>query len=176
MTQIRPAPGAWLSQLAVMTLLVGTWLSGDALAQQLSDADRTTLLQRLGARADHFAKISQQIWEFAEVGYQETKSAALLKEELRAAGFAITENIGNIPTAFSAQAGSGSPVIGILGEYDALPGLFQEAVPMKQPARSTKAGHGCGHNLRARLQILFVCQGTGYACCGLHQNLVSGLD
>jgi aminobenzoyl-glutamate utilization protein B len=114
---------------------------------QLAEADRAALIQRLDGRFDHFAGISQRIWEFAEVGYQETKSAALLKEELRSAGFTITENIANIPTAFSAQAGSGGPVIGILGEYDALPGLYQEAVPVKQPARSTRAGHGCGHNL-----------------------------
>jgi aminobenzoyl-glutamate utilization protein B len=114
---------------------------------ELSDQDRNTLIQRLDAKADHYARISRQIWEFAEVGYQETKSAALLKDELRAAGFTITDNVANIPTAFSAQAGSGKPVIGILGEYDALPGLHQETVPVKQPLRSSKAGHGCGHNL-----------------------------
>jgi len=114
---------------------------------QSAGADRAAVLERLDARRDHFVSISQQIWEWAEVGYQETRSAALLKEELRAAGFAITENIAGIPTAFSAQAGSGQPVIGILGEYDALPGLNQEAVPYKQPPRSTKGGHGCGHNL-----------------------------
>src|SRR5262249_22590270 len=102
---------------------------------------------RVDGRAEHMAAVAHQIWEFAEVGYQETKSAALLKEELRAAGFAITENIGRIPTAFSAQAGAGRPVIGILGEYDALPGLQQDAVPVKQPLRSTHPGHGCGHNL-----------------------------
>ena len=114
---------------------------------QLTDSDRATLVQRLDRRAEHLAAMSDQIWEFAEVGYQETKSTALLKEELRGAGFAITENIGRIPTAFSAQAGAGRPVIGILGEYDALPGLQQEAVPLKQPLRSTRPGHGCGHNL-----------------------------
>ena len=114
---------------------------------QLSTADRTDLMQRLAARAAHFGDVSRRIWEFAEVGYKETKSAALLQEELRAAGFAIAENVAGIPTAFSAQAGAGGPVIGILGEYDALPGLFQEAVPAKQPLHSTTPGHGCGHNL-----------------------------
>jgi aminobenzoyl-glutamate utilization protein B len=129
---------------AAVLLSLVTGLSAQG---QLSESDRATLVKRLDGRAEHFAKVSRQIWEFAEVGYQETKSAALLKEELRAAGFAITESIGNIPTAFSAQAGSGAPVIGILGEYDALPGLWQEPVPMRKPERSTKAGHGCGHNL-----------------------------
>ena len=132
------------SVLALALVLV---LLPSASRGQLPEADRQTLIARLDKRAAHDAELAQQIWGFAEVGYQEAKSAALLKEELKAAGFTITENIGNIPTAFSAQAGAGKPVIGILGEYDALPGLFQEAVPVKQPVRSTKAGHGCGHNL-----------------------------
>jgi aminobenzoyl-glutamate utilization protein B len=114
---------------------------------QLSTADRTEVQRRLEARAPHFAGIAQKIWGFAEVGYKETQSAALLREELRAAGFAITDRIAEMPTAFSAQAGGGGPIIGILGEYDALPGLFQEAVPRRQPLRSTMPGHGCGHNL-----------------------------
>lgn len=133
-------------RIPVLALLAAAWFVSQSHGQ-LTDSDRSELIKRLDARADQLAKTSQQIWEFAEVGYQETKSAALLKEELRAAGFAITETIGNMPTAFSAQAGRGGPVIGILGEYDALPGLHQEAVPHKQPARSNKAGHGCGHNL-----------------------------
>lgn len=114
---------------------------------ELPETDRAAITKRLDEKAGHLAEISQKIWEFAEVGYQETQSAALLKEELRAAGFAISENIAGIPTAFSAQAGQGAPIIGILGEYDALPGLAQDNVPVKRPARSTKPGHGCGHNL-----------------------------
>src|SRR3954447_4920989 len=134
------------TRFTTLTLLIVCCLVNSARSQSV-EADRAAVLQRLDTQREHFVTISQQIWEFAEVGYQETRSAALLKEELRAAGFTITENIANIPTAFSAQAGSGTPVIGILGEYDALPGLNQEAVPYKQPPRSTKAGHGCGHNL-----------------------------
>ena len=134
-----------------MKLFLPLVLSGLAFATsafaQLSPADRTALFQRIDARAEHFGEVSRKIWEFAEVGYKETKSAALLRDELRAAGFTITEGVAEIPTAFTAQAGSGGPVIGILGEYDALPGLFQEAVPAKRPLRSTTPGHGCGHNL-----------------------------
>jgi aminobenzoyl-glutamate utilization protein B len=114
---------------------------------QLPAVDRDEVTRRLEGRAEHFGEVSQKIWGFAEVGYKEMQSAALLQDELRAAGFTITEKIGGIPTAFSAQAGSGGPVIGILGEYDALPGLFQEAVPRKQPLHGTTPGHGCGHNL-----------------------------
>jgi aminobenzoyl-glutamate utilization protein B len=135
------------SPFPTLTLsLALTLLAAEANAQ-IADADRATILQRLDSKADHYAALSRRIWEFAEVGYQETQSVALLKDELRAAGFTITETIAGIPTAFSAQAGSGSPVIGILGEYDALPGLEQDSVPYKKPARSTRPGHGCGHNL-----------------------------
>ena len=128
-------------------IVLSTLALSRACLAQLTDADRQALLSRIDARAGHWAGISQQIWEFAEVGYQETRSAELLKGELKAAGFEIKDQIANIPTAFSAQAGEGGPVIGILGEYDALPGLHQEAVPIRQPERSTRAGHGCGHNL-----------------------------
>jgi len=114
---------------------------------QVAPQDRAQVQRRIDAQADHYTKLAHKIWELAEVGYQETESAALLKNELQQAGFKITDRIANIPTAFSAEAGSGGAVIGILGEYDALPGLYQEAVPHKEPARSTKAGHGCGHNL-----------------------------
>jgi aminobenzoyl-glutamate utilization protein B len=132
--------------IATLALLLVAQFGASGRAQ-LSEVDRAALVQRLDGRAEHFTAVAQQIWGFAEVGYQETKSAGLLKEELRRAGFSITESIGHIPTAFSAQAGAGRPVIGILGEYDALPGLYQDAVPVKQPPRSTGPGHGCGHNL-----------------------------
>lgn len=109
--------------------------------------DPSKLLQNMDRRASHFSGLSQQIWELAEVGYKEHKSAALLKSELRSAGFQIQENIAGIPTAFVASWGQGKPIIGILGEYDALPDLSQEAVPEKKSRVAGAAGHGCGHNL-----------------------------
>lgn len=132
--------------LAAVACILSAVISTGSLAQ-VSKEDRAGVFQRVDGKAEHYAGLAHKIWELAEVGYQETESAALLKDELRRAGFAITDQIANIPTAFSAEAGAGGPVIGILGEYDALPGLYQEAIPHKQPARSTKAGHGCGHNL-----------------------------
>ncbi|MBL8232324.1 MAG: amidohydrolase [Bryobacterales bacterium] len=105
------------------------------------------MLQQMDARAGHFGEISRQIWGFAELGYKETRSAAMLREELRKAGFTIQDNIGGIPTAFTATYGSGKPVIGILGEYDALPGLSQDHVPERKPLVEGGSGHGCGHNL-----------------------------
>jgi metal-dependent amidase/aminoacylase/carboxypeptidase family protein len=86
-----------------------------------------------------FGQISREIWEHPEVGYQETRSAALLRDELKAAGFRITENVAGIPTAFIAEWGAGAPVIGIIGEYDALPGLVAGGRRAAQAARGRRA-------------------------------------
>ncbi|HEX4947852.1 MAG TPA: amidohydrolase [Blastocatellia bacterium] len=109
--------------------------------------DRDEMLRKMDAQAEHYGKLSRQIWEWAEVGYKEKQSANLLKTELRNAGFRIQDNVGDIPTAFTATFGSGKPVIGIMGEYDALPGLSQEDTPEKKVRTPGAAGHGCGHNL-----------------------------
>ena len=101
----------------------------------------------LDAKADHYGQLSRAIWEAAEVGYKETKSSALLRDELKAAGFRIDEGVAGMPTAFVATWGSGKPVIGIMGEFDALPGLSQETVPEQKPRVAGAPGHGCGHNL-----------------------------
>lgn len=92
---------------------------------------------------------AQKIWEYAEVGYKEVKSAGLLEEELRRHGFEVKAGAAGIPTAFVASysAKPGGPVIALLAEYDALPGLSQAAVPVKQVREEVNAGHGCGHNL-----------------------------
>ena len=110
-------------------------------------ADKLDVLRRMDGQTQRFGNIAQRIWEFAEVGYKETKSSELLKSELRKEGFRVQEKTADIPTAFVASWGEGKPVIGILGEFDALPGLFQEAVPEKKPLGFVGPGHGCGHNL-----------------------------
>jgi len=88
-----------------------------------------------------------QIWEYAELGYKETKSASLHVQNLKDAGFTVETGVAGIPTAFVATYGSGSPVIGILAEYDALPGLAQKAVAEKKSIEGKTGGHGCGHHL-----------------------------
>jgi aminobenzoyl-glutamate utilization protein B len=105
------------------------------------------LREFLSARADRDAEVARRIWEYAEVGYQETKSSALLQEELADAGFEVEAGVAGIPTAFVASAGSGKPVIGILAEYDALPGINQDAVAERKPVAGKNAGHACGHHL-----------------------------
>ena len=96
---------------------------------------------------DKYIQLSDEIWQYAELGYTEQKSAAAHIAFLKSAGFTVREGVASIPTAFVTEAGSGGPVIGILGEFDALPGLSQQAVPFKQTAKDTTAGHGCGHHL-----------------------------
>lgn len=117
---------------------------GFALPTRLS-ADE--LLDRIDSQRAKYVEIASKIWRWAEVGYREVQSSSLLADELEAAGFRVTRGVADIPTAFVAEYGEGKPVIGILAEYDALPGMEQEAVPTKQPLKSNKAGHACGHHL-----------------------------
>lgn len=100
----------------------------------------------LDAKKEAYSSIAQQIWGFAEMGYQEEKSAALLQQTLSNEGFKVTKSVAGIPTAFIAEYGEGLPIIAVLGEYDALPGLSQEAVAEKKSAGKA-AGHACGHHL-----------------------------
>ena len=109
--------------------------------------DHSDLDQSIDAHQQQFEKIAMQIWDIAEVGYQEYQSSSLLKESLAKEGFRIEDNVANIPTAFIAEYGQGSPVIGILGEFDALPGLAQSASPFKEKYKDNIAGHACGHHL-----------------------------
>ncbi|RDY58317.1 amidohydrolase [Flagellimonas nanhaiensis] len=112
----------------------------------LSQENRETVLKGLNAKTQDYGSIAHEIWELAEMGYLEEKSSALLQKTLSDQGFSIKKGIAGIPTAFVAEYGSGSPVIAILGEYDALPGLSQQAVPEKKSANKA-AGHACGHHL-----------------------------
>jgi len=96
---------------------------------------------------DRLIEISDAVWGFAELGFVEFRSSKLLSEELKAHGFEVERGVAGIPTAFVATWGSGSPVIGVMGEYDALPGLSQKPLPHKEPVEEGAPGHGCGHNI-----------------------------
>ena len=109
--------------------------------------DTRSVLASIDAKATTYTGIAMKIWSFAEVGYQETRSSALLQEQLESAGFAVSAGVAEIPTAFVATWGSGKPVIGIVGEFDALPGLSQAASPDRKPIVENGPGHGCGHHL-----------------------------
>jgi len=122
-------------------------LSVTTMAGQTGAPASHAVLARVEAHAAHFGDVSRQIWEFAEPGFKEAKSAGLLVQELRQAGFRVREGVAEMPTAFVAEWGSGKPVIGIMGEFDSLPGLSQETEPVKKPRVAGGYGHGCGHNL-----------------------------
>ena len=107
---------------------------------------KSNALAKLDTKKETYGEIAQQIWNWAEMGYLEEKSSALLKATLKDAGFNIQSGVADIPTAFVAEYGSDGPIIAILGEYDALPGLSQQAIPEKKSANGA-AGHACGHHL-----------------------------
>ncbi|MDX1970618.1 MAG: amidohydrolase [Planctomycetaceae bacterium] len=100
----------------------------------------------VNASASTIRQVNRAIWEFAEVGLEETRSSTLLVEQLRTAGFQVETGIAQMPTAFVASFGSGRPIIGVLAEYDALPELSQKVSPTLEPQTEGAPGHGCGHS------------------------------
>jgi aminobenzoyl-glutamate utilization protein B len=126
------------------------FIAGSLLLLPLTAAiaqDADEILDSVESRYEDTAKLAREIWEFAEVGYQETQSGDLLQQAMTAEGFAIEAGIAGIPTAFSASYGSGGPIIAILAEFDALPGINQDAVSSRLLIDGKTAGHACGHNL-----------------------------
>jgi len=110
-------------------------------------SEESNVLKELDSKSDEYFKTAKQIWDYAEVGYQEYKSSKLLQETLVKEGFEIEGGVADIPTAFVASYGSGSPIIGILGEFDALPGITQTDSPTREERTDVEAGHACGHHL-----------------------------
>ena len=110
--------------------------------------DTKTRIHQIAAdKAGIIADMNHSVWGFAEYGYKEFKSAAKLTQVLEDEGFQVERGIAGIESAFVGTYGSGKPVIGILGEYDALPNLSQEAgVAERRPIEGQHYGHGCGHS------------------------------
>lgn len=131
----------------VVFILLFFITAGALHAQTENSLLKQSTTKDLDAAYDQLKTHALQIWSFAEVGYKEVKSTALHQQLLRDNGFTVQAGVADIPTAFVATYGSGKPVIGILAEYDALPGLSQEATPEKKPIAGKDAGHGCGHHL-----------------------------
>ena len=126
------------SNILLFTLLISVAMS----AQKTKEA----VLKKLDSQSEKYGSIAMKIWNLAEMGYLEEQSSTLLQETLSKEGFTIKKGVANIPTAFVAEYGSGLPIIAILGEFDALPGLSQQAIPEKKSANGN-AGHACGHHL-----------------------------
>jgi len=124
----------------IYLLLVFIFIGFSSFAQE-------EVLKKLDSKADFYGDLAMKIWSNPELGYLETESSALLQKTLKDAGFSIKAGVADIPTAFVAEYGSGKPVIGIMAEFDALPGVSQKAVPFREPVVEGGAGHACGHHL-----------------------------
>ena len=126
-------------------------LATSCAAQKLSVPNveqlKTEASKSIQQQYDTYKDVALDIWGFAELGYQEVKSSNLLQDVLNKNGFKTESGVAGIPTAFVSSYGSGKPVIAILAEFDALPGLTQDASPEKSPAEGRTSGHGCGHHL-----------------------------
>ena len=109
--------------------------------------EKQALYDYIDANADVFIDVSDRIWDYAELSLKEFRSAALYCETLERFGFRVERELCGVPTAFSGSFGSGGPVIGILGEFDALSGLSQVGGAAEQRSAGGGTGHGCMHNL-----------------------------
>lgn len=120
-----------------------------AFAQKKSklSANKHAVIQSVETKKNELTNLSDEVWRYAEVAFQETKSSKALADYAESKGFKVERGVADIPTAFVASYGSGKPVIGVLGEFDALPGISQKAQPTKEAYQEGGAGHGCGHNL-----------------------------
>src|SRR5690606_14461645 len=130
----------------VSTLIILVLFNTTLFAQKVS-ANKKQVLNTIERQSPKLTDISDQIWAHAEIAFKEAQSYKLLADYAEANGFTVERGVAEIPTAFVATYGSGKPIIGILGEFDALPGLSQKAVPTKEPIKEGEPGHGCGHNL-----------------------------
>ncbi|MFT7626583.1 MAG: aminobenzoyl-glutamate utilization protein B [Ulvibacter sp.] len=126
----------------LLAIIVGSSIS----AQNLSENKQEVLLSVEKHKAK-LIEISDAIWANAEIAFQENQSSKLLADYAERNGFKVDRGVAGMPTAFVATYGSGKPVISVLGEFDALPGISQKAEPTKSPLNKGAAGHGCGHNL-----------------------------
>ena len=137
----------YLSITVFILLVSGIVNAQEKPARTQTGSVKTEAMDDLQRQFNTYKEIAVQIWSFAEVGYKEVKSSALFQKTLTERGFSVQPGVAGIPTAFVATYGSGKPVIGILAEFDALPGLSQDSVAERKPLPGQDAGHGCGHNL-----------------------------
>lgn len=138
-------PGTMKSKIYLISTLL--LLAAYAHGQKISK-EKQKIIDALDQKQALYSGTAMQIWNHAEIGYKEFKSCVLLQDLLKKEGFEVEEGVASLPTGFIASYGSGKPVVGILAEYDALPGVSQEAVPYrKEREDGTKSGHACGHHL-----------------------------
>ena len=127
-------------------LLFALFIAISAIGQKLSSSKKS-IISSIEKHESELIKISDSIWALAETAFNESESSRILADYAEKNGLTVTRGVADIPTAFTATYGSGKPVISILGEFDALPGLSQKASPTKEPLNEDAPGHGCGHNM-----------------------------
>ena len=135
-----------MKKTVLIMLLAGLALNIQAAKKEKSNNKAKVAIDYLDRHFQTYDKLQKTIWADPELGFLETNSSGLLKQHLRENGFTIEEGVAGMPTSFIATYGSGSPVIGLLAEFDALPGLSQDTVPYRKPVKEGAPGHGCGHN------------------------------
>ncbi len=131
----------YLSALLLLAALISFGQS------KKSNPNKEAVIKSVDKHQQELIAISDKIWAYAETALRETKSSKELADYAEAQGFTVKRNVSGMPTAFIAEYGSGKPIIGIMGEFDALPGISQKAQPTKEALNTGAAGHGCGHNL-----------------------------
>jgi aminobenzoyl-glutamate utilization protein B len=134
-----------LCLIALCMILLAPFSS--ALQQPSESQLKKEISEFIDQKTELLIEVSDKIWEYAEIALLEHESSKLLEGILEGQGFTVEKDVAGLPTAFVATYGSGAPVIGILAEYDALPGLSQDSKPFKRVLIEGEAGHGCGHNL-----------------------------
>lgn len=131
---------------SILLTLAALLVFSSSVAQKLN-REKKAIIASVEAHEQALIAISDSIWALAETAFEEHESARILADYAEAQGLKVERGVAGIPTAFVATYGSGSPVISVLGEFDALPGISQKASPVKEPLNEGAAGHGCGHNL-----------------------------
>ncbi len=135
-------------RLTLAMMILAILLAAPSLfSQNKSLKKKLAALKSVEAHREEIISLSDQIWEYAEIALQEYRSSELLASYAEQQGFKVERGVADVPTAFIASYGSGKPIIGIMGEFDALPGVSQKAVPVREVLREGEAGHACGHNM-----------------------------
>lgn len=132
----------------IILVILVSWNSGlKAQKSPVWTAEQNLIIKSIEANTAQYERMAKDIWDWAEMGYKEYKSSSLLQNALTSAGFNVESGVAGMPTAFVASYGQGHPIIGILAEFDALPGVNQDAVPYLKERSDCTSGHACGHNL-----------------------------
>ncbi len=136
-----------MKHLTYLFLLIAITAYSQKKTQSKISTNKASVIQSIDTHTSEMTGISDKIWAAEETAFNEAQSSKLLSDYAEANGFKVERGVAETPTAFVATYGSGKPVIGILGEFDALPGLSQKTSPVKDPLHAGAPGHGCGHNL-----------------------------